>query len=300
MAYSTVFKYRKGWRGQAQDKAGKRHTKDFGKKADAKEWAASILSAEVSEHEPELGGPTMATLAETLRHYAGLYSVTKGGAEQELSRINMYLRGAGMALLKLRDKADGQQELVEVPAEAVDDEVAKGMRAHLAKRREKSARTFAFRAELAKKRVSTITKVELDRFVATMKADLASDSYIQKEIALLKAVLNKALERWNWVGFANPCIGIKLGGSEHRFVRVSKERLDALYQALSECDNPWFWPLVDCAIYMTARKSSLLKLTWDHVDLEGRCAVLRKAKTGTVRVPLSPRVIEVLSQLPRP
>lgn len=296
---SSVFKFRKGYRAQAFDKAGKRHTEDFRLQAEAKTWAAKIESAEVSEHQPELGGPTMATLAQTLHHYACLYSVGKGGASQELARINTYLRDAGMPSLKLRKKPDGTSKLEEVSAKAIDDAVAGGMRPYLDARREKSAASYAFRAELANQRVSAISKAQLDRFVATMGTDGASDSHIQKEVALLKAVFNKAIERWNWVGFANPCVGIKLKGSEHRFVRVSTERMIALSKALAECDNPYFWPLVDCAIFLTARKGSLLRLAWADVDLEARCALLRDTKTGTVQVPLAPRVVEVLSHLPR-
>jgi integrase len=194
---------------------------------------------------------------------------------------------------------DGTSSLIEVPAKKVDAAVAAGWQPYLEKRRAKSARTIAFRAKLANKHVSAISKVELDGFVSTMQQDGASDSQVQKEIALLKAVFNTAIDRWNWVGFQNPCAGIKLGGSESRFVHVSNEQMLRLYEALAKCDNPWVWPLVDCAIYLTARKKSLLTLMWKDVNLEGRCAILRDSKAGTVRVPLAPRVVEVLSQLPR-
>lgn len=295
---ASIFQYRKGWRAEATDKTGKRQTRNFEKHAIAKAWGAEIESQEASAQMPELSGPTAVNLAQVIRHYAALYSVGKGGASQELTRINAYLSAAGLPRLRLKRAEDGTATLVEMSPEAADASTIQGFKADLARRRAKSQLTSERRAELACKRVSSISKTDIDRLVTQMKMDGLSASTVQKEIALLKVIFNTAIDRWNWVGFRNPCLGIKLGGSEMRFVRVSNQQLERLYVALSECDNPWFWPLVDTAIYMTARKASLLKLEWRDVDLENRIATLRDSKTGTVQVPLASRVIEVLQQLP--
>lgn len=87
---ASIFAHRGRYRAQAIDKTGKRHTKDFDRHAQANAWAAAIEVESASEHAPELGGPTQATLAQTLRHYGCKYSAAKGGAVQELGRINVY------------------------------------------------------------------------------------------------------------------------------------------------------------------------------------------------------------------
>ena len=295
---ASIFAYRKGYRAQAIDKSGKRQTKYFEKHAIAKAWGAEIESQEASAQLPEIGGPTTVNLAQSLQHYAGLYSVGKGGVSQELTRINAYLVAAGMPSLRLKKAEDGTAKLVTVSAKEVDDSTIKGFQTDLARRRAKSALTSACRARLATKRMSLISKTDIDGLVAQMKLDGLSASTVQKEVALLKVVFNTAIARWNWVNFRNPCIGIKLGGSQMRFVRVTIEQLKRLSVALSECDNPWFWPLVDAAIYLTARKKSLLTLEWRDIDFETRHATLRDSKTGTVLVPLAPRVVKVLQDLP--
>jgi integrase len=297
---ATVFKYRGGYRAEARDASGRYLTKQFclGEHAQAKQWAADNEADKTSEHAPELGGPTQATLAAALARYAELYTIKKDGAVQELNRIGHYLQAAGLSLLRLGTDEAGQAALIECPPQDIDKRVSKAWQAHLLARRESSARTYACIAKLACMRVAKIGRPDIDAFVATMTLDGLSKSTIQKEISLLKHLFNNAISGWYWTHFTNPCNGVKLGASEHRFVRLSREQFTRLYAALDGCDNPYFWPLVDTAIYLTARQKSLLALRWSDIDLESRNAVLRKTKTGTVIVPLSRRVAELLGKLP--
>ncbi len=298
---ATVFKYRGGYRAEARDASGHVVTRQFclGEHAEAKLWAADNEADKTSEHAPELGGPTQVNLAQALAHYATLYTVTKRGAVQELNRIGHYLQAAGLQPLRLGSDDAGKAALIQWQPEDIEKRVSEGWKAHLNARREHSARTYAFIGKLACMRVSAIRRTHIDELFATMVLDGLSPSTIQKEVALLKSLFNTAMTAWYWTKFSNPCLGVKLGGSEHRFVRLTKAEYGRLYAALEQCDNPWFWPLVDTAIFLTARRKSLLKLRWSDLDLEGRCAVLYKTKTITVTVPLSRRVVELLSKLPR-
>ena len=135
--------------------------------------------------------------------------------------------------------------------------------------------------------------------MSTMTQDGLSDSTIQKEIALLRAMFNSAISDWHWLGFVNPCAGIKLGKSTPRFVNVSREELERVYRACAECDNPYVLPLVDCAIFLTARQGSLLTLRWEEIGFDERHIWLRKTKSGPALIPLPLRCKLVLEQLPR-
>ena len=80
-------------------------------------------------------------------------------------------------------------------------------------------------------------------------------------------------------------------------------------EACGNARNRWLLPFVEMGFETGARRGSLLKLTWDDVDLKGRTAILRGVKNS--RSPekitnhtmgLSPRaleVLEVLEALPR-
>src|ERR1035437_3708402 len=92
----SPFKYRGRWRAQVTLKNGSRPFEDFSAHADAKQWIADQLSIANSAHDAVLGGPTSATLAQALDHYARNFSISKGGVAAELNRINRYLGTVNM------------------------------------------------------------------------------------------------------------------------------------------------------------------------------------------------------------
>jgi integrase len=288
------FKYRGRWRAQVTLDNGKRPSADFDAHDDATQWITDTLSEANTHHEPELGGPTEATLAAALNHYASLNTVTKGGIDSELNRINHYLQGAGMPSLRKKVDAEGRVSLQTYTPKRQP----KGWQEHNDARRAKRARTYALVHELARKRCSAINTAHIRRLMTTMKTDGLSDSTIQKEVALLRHMFNVAAKEWQWKGFENPTADIKLGKSTSRFVFLTKDQEQALFRALAECDNPYVWPLVVLAKETTMRRSSLLAMRWDMVDLDGRLARV-PSKTGDVTLPLSLHATQVLSQMPR-
>lgn len=296
---ASIFKYRGQWRAQVCRADGGRNTSDFRTRAKAKQWAAEREGQQVIDKAPHLKGPTQVTLAEMLAEYAHTYTVAKGGREAEFNRINHYLRAAGLPLLRERKVADGQWTAADTTAESVDVAVPQGWQSYLARRREKRARTYELIGKLAARRVSTLLPLDIQQLISTMTANGLSDSTIQKEIALLKAMFNAAVKDWHWLGFVNPCTGIKLGKSTPRFVYATREELERLYRACAECDNPYVLPLVDCAIFLTARQGSLLTLRWEEIAFADRHVFLRKTKTGATLVPLPLRCKLVLEALPR-
>ena len=287
------FKYRGQWRGQVTLDNGQRPSADFERYDDAKEWMSEQLANANSEHQPELGGPKQASLAQALAHYAGLNTITKGGYAAELDRINHYLVADGLSALKIVCK-DGKRELIEKPA----GKLPSAFEAHKENRLNQRVETYKQLSLLAKRSCSALCTADFRRLMVCMKSEGLSDSTIQKEIALLKHLFNTAAKEWNWKGFENPCVGLKLGGSKQRFVFLTSTQQLALREALSECDNPYFWPLVEICIGTTLRKGSLLQMTRSNVDLDGRVAVL-PSKTGTVSIPLSLKVVQVLRDMPQ-
>jgi len=290
------FEYRGGWRASVTLSNGTRPTHDFpeGEYQDAVLWMAEqVVNANVA-HEPQLGGPTRATLAKAMQLYAELYTVTKGGAKSELTRINHYLEGGGLDTLKLVKKDGGSLELVPY----VRRPAPIAWQQHTDERREARAKTYERIAALAKKRCSAISTADIRRLMACMQSEGLSESTIQKEIALLKHLFNVAAKEWAWKGFENPCVGIKLGKSQSRFVFLSTQERECLWQALEECDSSYYYPMVQLALETTLRIGSLLQMRWDKVDLEGRVAQV-PSKTGEQIVALSRTGVEILNTLPR-
>lgn len=289
------FRYRDGWRIQVTLDNGKRPSKDFAKHADAVQWAADTLSpAKNGKHAPELGGPTKATLAQALAFYAEHHSLLKGGVDAELNRINHYLEGAGQPLLKAVVNAKGGRELARHTPTAQPD----AWQQHNDRRRTARAATYAAIRTLANRRCSEISSAHIRALHTQMSKDGLSASTIQKEIAMLKTMFNTAATEWAWKGFENPCSAIKLGKSERHFVYLEPAQHQALGQALAECDNPYFWPLVIAAKETTLRLDTLMRMRWDKVDVENRITVL-PSKSGQRNYVLPLTVQEVLRALPR-
>lgn len=91
------FKYRGRWRIQVTLKNGTRPFKDFDLHGGARDWATKTLADADTDHGLLLGGPN--TLAHALDHYALQHTITKGGVNAELNRINHYLEAVNMPLL---------------------------------------------------------------------------------------------------------------------------------------------------------------------------------------------------------
>ncbi|MBC7703248.1 MAG: tyrosine-type recombinase/integrase [Rhodoferax sp.] len=288
------FKFRGKWRASPTLKNGLRVTKDFDKHDDAVQWIAGQLANVVAEHLPELGGPTVATLADALLFYAKNYTIAKKGFASELNRINHYLEGAGKERIRLRVNAAGANQLENY----IDTSAPAPWRLHNEVRRAARATTYDLIATLATKRCSTLSRLHFRQLVTAMQTEGLSASTIQKEIALLKHMFNMTAAEWEWHGFQNPCAGIKLGQSTERFVYITSENRQAIRQALSECDNPYFWPLIELSLETTLRRKSLLSMRWDMTDLEGRLTVV-DSKTGRVAIPLTQTAVRLLEGLPR-
>ena len=290
------FVYRNKLRASVTLDNGQRRVKEFPLNArkDARAWIAEQVANVNSTHAPELGGPTQATLADAFELYAQLYTVNKGGAVSELTRISHYLEGAGKRPVKLAVGEGGQREVVSYTRKP-------GPRAwqeHTEERREARTKTYEHIAKLAGKRCCAITTADIRRLVTAMEAEGLSPSTIQKEVALLRHLFNMAITEWKWKGFENPCRGIKLGKSKSRFVFLSTAQRENLQRALEECDNPYYQPLVHMAMQTTLRLGSLLAMRWDKIDLEGRVAQV-PSKTGPTVVPLTRLAVEILQGLPR-
>jgi integrase len=170
--------------------------------------------------------------------------------------------------------------------------------AHLDDRMALRAQTYAWMAKLARKKVSQVSTDDIRQLMTLGSCEQWSDSTIQKEVALLKAAFNSAIREWRWTSFKNPCLGLKLGKSNRRFVVVTDAQMQRLVQALSECDNPQFWPLVDLAIHSTLRQDSLLSMKWSQTNLETRRArVWAKGKWMDAQLPR--RAVDILAAMPR-
>lgn len=243
----------------------------------------------------ELGGPCVATLGQLLHKYAHQFTVLKAGWSAELTRINHYLIGAGLRPLECQEE-NGARILQDRQMQ-IGSTTPNGWRAYREGRLAKRGMTYGLIHAIAAMKCTEVSTSVLRTLHTTMRSEGLSESTVQKEFAVLKAAFNVAIREWGWSDYQNPTIGIRLGKSKSRFVRLTADEEQRLVDSLSACDNPEFWPLVELALTSTMRRGSLLKLEWSNVDLENR-QVNVWAKGFEVNLPLSKRAVELLRLVP--
>jgi hypothetical protein len=218
-------KGRKGWHAEYKFADGQVQRRTFDDVAQAEHWLAQKKAEDDAEQGPLFGGPERITLGQFLGEYAARFSVAKDGWRSEINRVNHYVVAAGLPPLKVQVDEHGRRKVaVQADAPALPSAFAAHREHRLGMRDE----TYAWIAKLARKRVSQVSTDDIRVLMTTGKREGWSDSTIQKEVALLKAAFNSAIKEWRWEGFRNPCLGLKLGKSNARFVVMTQPQLERL------------------------------------------------------------------------
>ena len=121
----------------------------------------------------------------------------------------------------------------------------------------------------------------------------------QIDLILIRHAIKIARLEWGVELPANPVEGVRIpNGVVLRTKRLESGEYEALARAAAGCTNPYIWPCIEIAIETGMRRSEILSLKWDNVDLEMRIALLPDTKNGSRReVPLTIKAVEVLTGL---
>jgi integrase len=126
-----------------------------------------------------------------------------------------------------------------------------------------------------------VDRYRSDRLTAKRKGRkrTISPTTVNKEVALLKAMLNRAIA-WGLLD-VNPILRVKkLREPEGRVRYLEPEEIDRL---LAACP-PHLRPIVVCALHTGMRRGEILGLTWDRVDLKNRLIRVTGTKSGKARM----------------
>jgi len=155
------------------------------------------------------------------------------------------------------------------------------------------------RLPLARRFVAGIRGVDMARF-RDERLRQVSSSTVKRDLVLLGHVFEVARKEWG-IHVHNPVRDIKLpadGRPRDRRLHAGEET--RLVAACREARNPYLLPVVQLALETAMRQGELLRLRWEHIDLNRRTAHLPDTKNGEARtVPLSTTATQVLRTLPR-
>jgi len=158
-------------------------------------------------------------------------------------------------------------------------------------------------SEFKGKFLTEITPGKIDRYKTKRQKDGVSNVTINRELALLKAIFNKAIDGEEYEINRNPVAKAGLLPEDSRRERIlTVKEMDNLIKV---AENPWgnCLPLfLLIALNTGMRKMEILSLKWEHVDLKRRYLIVpeERSKNGKERkVPMNNVVYEALKKLKR-
>lgn len=157
---------------------------------------------------------------------------------------------------------------------------------------------WLLRQKIAQMPVLTITSADVQSFISERKKSVAAATIV-REIALLRRVINIAINRWSVALNRNVFASAELPRVSNARDRVlSDDERAALEIALAECENQLILPAFQLSVETGLRKSELFNLLWSDVDFTKRTIYVRDAKNGeSAYVPLTRNAVAVLQAL---
>ena len=155
------------------------------------------------------------------------------------------------------------------------------------------------RDPISKQRLSDLTSAVIANFRDRRMQDGIRAA--QYDLILIRHAIDIGRREWGIKLPYNPVNDVRIpNGIRRRERRLEAGEWDALQKASEVCVNPLTWPAVQFAVATAMRRSEILKLSWQDINLKDRLALLHDTKNGTPRaVPLSDSAIAIIDTLPQ-
>lgn len=118
-------------------------------------------------------------------------------------------------------------------------------------------------------------------------------------LALLKKVMNFAIQGGHLERSDNPVLGVKAFPERRKEHFLGLEEVDRLRRAIRKSrklrtEKIAVLDAIELLLLTGSRKNEINALRWQEVDLERGCMNLKDTKTGSRKIPLSERAIQIL------
>lgn len=144
------------------------------------------------------------------------------------------------------------------------------------------------------KRLDNVTREDVEIIQSeTLAVSKQTSNHV---LVMLKTVFNKAVE-WRYLTY-NPCLGIKKFPTPARSRFLRPEELSLLFKELTSEPHTILKDFVLLSIYTGQRRSNVLAMSWDHIDLTNRIWHIPKTKNGlALDVPLIDEAVDLLQRI---
>jgi integrase len=144
----------------------------------------------------------------------------------------------------------------------------------------------------ASQRLNTISDFTVGRYRKSRAEVGAATATINRELATLSHLLNRAVE-WKWIP-AVPCKVRKEKEGRGRVVVLDDTEADALLKAAVADQDSYLWLFVLFGLNTGMRHSEILRTRFDQIDFARLRLYIPEAKAGQREQPITPQLADVL------
>lgn len=154
---------------------------------------------------------------------------------------------------------------------------------------------------IAQRGLSLIRSCDIASYRDRRLKEGAANDTVRQELAVLSHLYTVAIKEWGMENLRHPLRGIRFpkpGKSRDRRILSDENGKTELDYVLNAINNKELKLVILLAVETAMRRSEILKLTWDRVDLDRRIAKLIDTKNGDDRfVPLTTKAKSLLEHL---
>lgn len=120
-----------------------------------------------------------------------------------------------------------------------------------------------------------------------------ASSTVNRELAVLSHLFTKALE-WKWL-IHKPVMIKRFKEEHHRITYLTIEQINRLLEEATKDQNRYIYPFIMIGLETAMRRSEILSIRLEHVDLSRRVIYIPRAKAGARQQPITAYLAEVLT-----
>lgn len=117
---------------------------------------------------------------------------------------------------------------------------------------------------------------------------------INRELAALSHLFTKAVE-WGWLDH-KPAVIKRLKESSGRITYLTVDQIERLLKSAQEDQNIQIYPFILIGLETSMRRSEILGIRREHIDLQRRTIYIQKAKAGAREQPITAHLADFLTE----
>jgi integrase len=212
--------------------------------------------------------------------------VTREKAEQYLEQVRTEARQGRLNLPKGRKLPLGFEQAAEKYLKRLEEEGGKDIP------KKRSRITLHLTPYFGNKPLSQLATFDIEKFKKSRKEVGAKPATINRDLAVLSHMLNKA-EEWNWID-KKPCKVRLLKEENTKSVYLTPEQCARLLNAAKHDTNPQIYLFILIGLETAMRRSEIVSIRLENINTDTFTIFLPKAKAGARVQPITNNLAQYL------